>query len=65
MSGLASNFAVIAYGAWAVIHSVLLLHLILLPLNISRIAPELRDEFSRIVDAMAGRRTAVAQSASR
>ena len=62
---IASNFAFIAYGAWVGIHPVLLLHLTLLPLNISRIAPELRRELGRIVDAVAARRTVAAQSASR
>ena len=62
---IASDFAFIAYGASAGIHPVLLPHLTLLPLNISRIAPELRRETGRFVDAMAGRRTTAAQSASR
>jgi len=62
---IASNFAFIAVGGWAGTHPVLLLHPTLLPLNISRIAPELRRELGRIVVAMAGRRTAAAPSASR
>jgi hypothetical protein len=49
---IASNVAFFAYGAIAEIGPVLLLHLVLLPTNVWRLAQALRDERVRAVDAM-------------
>jgi len=51
---IASNFAFIAYGALAGISPVLLLHVVLLPVNLLRLAESVRSALRRRAPSLTG-----------